>query len=117
MGNALAVDMSPAEMKDAVLQEVRDLKARHARVFGRSVKLRREASGIRCRTCKAPLLASRERLIDEAIKVRGQMHEAARRASARGATRAELQAVLGCSQSTLSLILRNENTSTTGGQS
>ena len=105
---------SPAALKDAALKEVADLKATHARVFAQSVRARQKAINTSCRTCKASLRRQRERLLDKATQVRHQMHDAARLASARGATRAELGAALGCSQSTLSLILAAK-TATIGG--
>ena len=102
----LAIRLAPADMKDAALSEVAALKTRHAETFARSVELRKAAANKACRTCKAGLRLQRVALLDESRDIRRLMHEAARRAAAVGATYGELAAALGCSQSTVGLILR-----------
>lgn len=105
MGSALAVGLSPTELKDAAVAEVRELKARHTLLFAQSVELRKQAVNTSCRSCKGALRARRDLRLAEAREVRLEMHEATRRAAALGAGRQELGDALGCSQSTLSLVL------------
>jgi hypothetical protein len=97
--------VSPVQAKDAALGEVKALKQRHADTFARSVELRKAAVNKACRTCKADLRQQRQDALDEAQQIRRLMHDATRRAYTDGATWAEMAAALGCSLSTLGLIL------------